>query len=160
MSSAWLIRRFIDPDATFVFADRVTSTPAIPFDTFEAEFGHHGRHCTFETLCNRFGITDDGALWIGRVVHDLDLKEDTYHEPESATVGRLVEGLRRSLGDDMTLLNHGVTTFEALYQSAASHHTRVQSDELGQTSRRVTRNRAPEHRTSQPRRKRRTAKRS
>src|SRR4051794_33737675 len=92
MSSAWLIRRFIDADATFVFADASTRTDAIPFDTFDAEFGHHGTHCTFETLCERFGIDDAAVRHIGRIVHDLDLKVTTYGEAEAATIGRLVEG--------------------------------------------------------------------
>jgi hypothetical protein len=117
MSSAWLIRRFIDPDATFVFGDPAKAPEAIPFDTFEAEFGHHGAACTFETLCARFGIEDDGARWIGRIVHDLDLKEDTHHEPDTVTVGRMVDGLRRVHHDDQALLSQGIATFEALYQS-------------------------------------------
>src|SRR6185295_8527941 len=74
MSSAWLIRRFIDPQASFVFGDHGSAPDAIPFDTFEAEFGHHGSDCTFETLCQRFAIEDAAALHIGRIVHDLDLK--------------------------------------------------------------------------------------
>src|SRR5262245_39378098 len=127
MSSAWLIRRFIDPRATFVFGDPASgnksttvSRDAIPFDTFEAEFGHHASHCTFETLCDRFGIADEGARRIGRIVHDLDLKEDTFHEAEAPTVGRMVEGLRQMYHDDQTLLSQGVATFEALYQSFAA----------------------------------------
>ena len=119
MSSAWLIRRFIDPAATFQFSDRPPDAGAVPFDTFGAEFGHHEGRCTFETLCARFGIADPRVTWIGRIVHDLDLKEDRFHEPDAATVGRLVEGLRRAHGDDQTLLHHGIATFEALYQSAA-----------------------------------------
>jgi hypothetical protein len=119
MSSAWLIRRFIDPDAKFVFGGEAKTPGAIPFDTFEAEFGHDGAHCTFETLCARFGIADPRARWIGRIVHDLDLKEETYREAEAATVGRLVEGLRRSYADDQALLGMGIATFEALYQSTA-----------------------------------------
>jgi hypothetical protein len=118
MSSAWLIRRFIDPAATFQFSDRPPAAGAIPFDTFDAEFGHHEGRCTFETLCARFGIADPRVSWIGRIVHDLDLKEDRFHEPDAATVGRLVEGLRRAHADDQTLLHHGIATFEALYQSA------------------------------------------
>jgi len=117
MSSAWLIRRFIDPGATFIFGDPATAPKAIPFDTFEAEFGHHAAHCTFETFCDRFGIADDAARWIGRIVHDLDLKEDAFHEAETATVGRLVDGLRRMHHDDQALLGQGIATFEALYQS-------------------------------------------
>ena len=118
MSSAWLIRRFIDPTAQFAFGDPAKRPDAIPFDTFEAEFGHHGAHCTFETLCERFGIADHRAAWIGRIVHDLDLKEHVFREPEAATVGRLVDGLRRAHREDDTLLAQGIATFEALYQSA------------------------------------------
>jgi len=117
MSSAWLIQRFIDPDAKFIFADSARTPNAIPFDTFEAEFGHHGTRCTFETLCNRFGITDSAVRRIGRIVHDLDLKETTYGEPETATIGRFVEGLRRAHRDDDALLRSGIDMFEALYQS-------------------------------------------
>ena len=120
MSSAWLIRRFVDPDANFIFADPGKAPKAIPFDTFEAEFGHHGTHCTFETLSERFGIDDPAVRHIGRIVHDLDLKESTYGEAETATIGRLVEGLRRAHHDDDALLRSGIDIFEALYQSVAS----------------------------------------
>ena len=119
MSSAWLIRRFIDPRASFLFGDPGNAPDAIPFDTFEAEFGHHGSDCTFETLCGRFAIDDPAALHIGRIVHDLDLKEKRYKEPEAETVGRLVEGLRRTHRDDDALLRAGIDLFEALYQSFA-----------------------------------------
>jgi len=117
MSSAWLIRRFIDADATFVFADASTRTDAIPFDTFDAEFGHHGTHCTFETLCERFGIDDAAVRHIGRIVHDLDLKVTTYGEAEAATIGRLVEGLRLAQADDHALLSAGIEMFEAFYRA-------------------------------------------
>jgi len=120
MSSAWLIRRFIDPHASFVFGGHGSAPDAIPFDTFEAEFGHHGSDCTFETLCQRFAIEDAAALHIGRIVHDLDLKESRYKEPEAETVGRLVEGLRRTHRDDEALLRAGMDVFEALYQSFAA----------------------------------------
>ena len=120
MSSAWLIRRYIDPDATFVFADPAKTPDAIPFDTFDAEFGHHGTNCTFETFCERFGIDDPAVRHIARIVHDLDLKESTYGEAETATIGRLVEGLRRARHDDDALLRSGIDMFEALYQAVAS----------------------------------------
>ena len=119
MSSAWLIRRFIDPDASFVFADPATAPHAIPFDTFKAEFGHHGTQCTFETLCHRFAIKDRAVLHIGRIVHDLDLKDTTYGEAETTTIGHLVEGLRRAHQEDEGLLRSGIDMFEALYQSLA-----------------------------------------
>ena len=133
MSSAWLIQRFIDPKAQFAFGDIEGDSKAVPFDTFEAEFGHHGTHCTFETLCERFGIADTSVQRIGRIVHDLDLKEATYSEPEAPTVGRLVEGLRRAHGDDGALLRAGMDMFEALYQSMASEVRRTPHDGASST---------------------------
>ncbi len=120
MSSAWLIRRFVDPDARFVFDDPTHAPNAIPFDTFEAEFGHHGSRCTFETLAERFGIDEPAVRHIGRIVHDLDLKETVHGEAETATIGRLVDGLRQSQRDDEVLLQSGMNMFEALYQSLAT----------------------------------------
>lgn len=119
MSSAWLIKRFVDPKARFVFGLPKAAPKAIPFDTFEAEFGHHGAHCTFETFCDRFAISDPAVRHIARIVHDLDLKETKYKEPETATIGRLVEGLRQAQHDDDALLESGIEMFEALYQSLA-----------------------------------------
>lgn len=129
MSSAWLIRRFVDTKARFVFGAPTATPDAIPFDTFEAEFGHHGAHCTFETFCERFAITDAAVGHIGRIVHDLDLKEATYNETETATVGRLVEGLRRAQPDDDALLRSGIDMFEALYQSLAGAEDRTSAGE-------------------------------
>jgi hypothetical protein len=117
MSSAWLIRRFIDPGATFAFGDAPDAAAMIPFDMFGAEFGHHGDACTFETIAQRFAIDDPAVTWIGHVVHDLDLKESTYRIAEGDAVGRMVEGLRRMYPEDQTLLREGITMFEALYRS-------------------------------------------
>jgi Spy/CpxP family protein refolding chaperone len=119
MSSAWLILRFIDPNATFAFGDASTQPETIPFDMFGAEFGHHGTSCTFETIAQRFGIADPAVAWLGRIVHDLDLKEETFSAPEKAAVGRMIEGLRRMYPDDRRLLEEGITMFEALYRSYA-----------------------------------------
>jgi hypothetical protein len=59
VGSAWLIRKFIDPKASFVFGtDPAKYRNAIPYDMFEVEFSHHGEDCTFETLLKRFGIAD------------------------------------------------------------------------------------------------------
>jgi hypothetical protein len=117
MSSAWLIRRFIDPKAAFAFGEPSSKSHTIPFDMFGAEFGHHGESCTFETIARRFGINDPAVAWLGHIVHDLDLKEDTFDMPEKVAVGRMVEGLRRMYHEDEILLEQGITTFEALYQS-------------------------------------------
>jgi hypothetical protein len=122
IASAWLIRRFIAPDAQFAFVTGQTpSRPiSIPFDMADVEFGHHGAHCTFETLMQRFAITDPAVVSLSRVVHDLDLKEGRYAMPECAAVSRVVEGLRAAFADDGELLEQGIVVIEALYRSFAA----------------------------------------
>lgn len=118
-ASAWLIRRFIDPKATFLFASSPDRYPdAVPFDMYhDGGFRHDGDLCTFEVLQKRFGVRDVAVRRIAEIVHDIDLKEDRYKSPHAATVGNLVEGLRASVRDDANLLEQGILMFEALYQS-------------------------------------------
>lgn len=119
MASAWLIRRFIAPDARFAFVESPSAVkPAeIPFDMADVDFGHQGAHCTFETFMERFGIRDPAVLSLSRVVHDLDLKEAKFGMPEGPAVARLVDGLRETYADDAQLLEQGVVMIEALYRS-------------------------------------------
>jgi hypothetical protein len=118
IACAWLIRRFIDPSATFVFGTPAGSpSSAISFDMPDVEFGHHGTDCTYETLLKRFAIRDRAAQRIGQIVHDLDLKETRYGLPECAALARIIEGLRLSTGDDHQVLQHGMAMIEALYRS-------------------------------------------
>lgn len=118
MATAWLVRRFVDPAATFVFAEHPEDRPAaLPFDMYGVDFGHHEGRCTFETLALRLGLDDPAVAWLGRLVHDVDLKDARYAVPEGATVARLIEGLQRSTADDGELLARGIELFEALYRS-------------------------------------------
>lgn len=122
MSSAWLIRRFVDPRARFGFAadrERLPSADALPFDMFGVEFSHHGDDCTFETLCRRFGVQDPAVDRIAAIVHDLDLKDGRFGAPEAATVGVLVDGLQLATAEDDLLLERGITLFESLYLTLA-----------------------------------------
>lgn len=118
-SSAWLIRRFVDATAVFVFASAPEKYPdAVPFDMYQpAGFKHEGENCTFEVLQSRFGIAEAAVARIAEVVHDLDLKDDRFKSPHAVTIGMLVEGLRASIADDAKLLEQGILLFEALYQS-------------------------------------------
>ena len=118
MASAWLIRRAIDPNATFVFRTRPRGSE-IPFDMYTGDFGHHGERCTFETLAARFALRDPAVAAIAQIVHDLDMKEARYNRPEAPAVGRLVEGLRQMHKDDAALLEQGMAMFEALSRSFA-----------------------------------------
>ena len=119
MASAWLIRRYIDPTATFAFVDR-PAPPDVAFDMYVGEFSHQGPLCTFETLTERFGLTDIAVWRIGQIVHDLDMKDTRYAPPEAPAVRRLVDGLRQLHADDHVLLQQGMAMFEALARSFAT----------------------------------------
>jgi hypothetical protein len=118
MASAWLIRRFIDPEARFGFAADAGGLPgaAIPFDMFGVELTHRGDGCTFETLLATFGIRDPAVERLAAIVHDLDLKDGRFGAPEAAAVGILVEGLSKLYAADETLLAQGSVLIEALYR--------------------------------------------
>ena len=116
MASAWLIRRFIDPNAAFAFVDQPTDAD-VPFDMYVGEFSHQGSLCTFETLAQLFGLRNPVVDRIGQIVHDLDMKETRYAAPEGSAVGRMVEGLRHVHADDHVLLEQGIAMFEALARS-------------------------------------------
>jgi hypothetical protein len=116
MASAWLIRRFVDPAAAFGFVEQPADHD-VPFDMYTGEFSHHGTSCTFETLTQRFGITDPSVARIGQIVHDLDMKERRYAPLEAPAVERMVEGLQTLYPDDETLLQQGMVMFEALARS-------------------------------------------
>jgi hypothetical protein len=114
MASAWLIRRFIDSNATFGFVDNPDVTD-VPFDMYAGEFSHQGPLCTYEVLSQRFGLTASPAVErIGHIVHDLDMHDTRYGSPEAPAVSRMVEGLRQLHADDHALLQHGAEMFEAL----------------------------------------------
>lgn len=119
MASAWLIQRFIDPEARFAFADQPPAgdRKRIAFDMFGVEFGHHGERCTFEVLRDHYDIDDAGVRHLARIVHDVDLKDERYCPPEAPIVARMVEGLRATYSDDGELLTHGMAMFAALYES-------------------------------------------
>ncbi len=121
IASAWLIRRFVDPEATFRFinpANYAHQPEEIRFDMFEGEFTHRGEACTFEVLVSVNGLESDPALVaIAEIVHDIDLKDDRYKREETAGVSRLLDGLCAQVSDDGLRLERGGLIFESLYKS-------------------------------------------
>jgi hypothetical protein len=119
MASAWLIMRFIDPEARFGFVqDRQPIAPgALPFDMFGVEFSHQGDRCTFETLSHIFQLDGVALRRLSAIVHDLDFKVDRFHAAEASAVEALISGLRLAHSDDDVLLGHGMTMFDALYRA-------------------------------------------
>jgi len=116
VGSAWLIRKFIDPKAKFVFASKRPSNPrVITFDMLNGDFSHEGDNCTFETLVRRFGIKDKAAWKIGEMIHDADLADDKFQRSEGIGIDRVLKGWAREDISDQEMLRRGLQCFDALY---------------------------------------------
>ena len=114
LASAWLIRRFIDPQARFVWIDSPADCPsdALGFDFDGAVFTHVGNRVTFETLLASFGLETPALLRLGLLVHGLDA--GGVLPPESVGVERVLAGMRESMTDDDQLAQMAAGVFEAL----------------------------------------------
>src|SRR4029453_2361923 len=120
LASAWLIKRFIDPDATFAFADpQDFPTNAIPFDTPGAEFSHVGDDCTFETLLKRAGLRDRRLTRLAEIVHEGDLRDGKYPHEEARGSDGAIRALLAAAGGVHQVLAQGMTLFEGLYATSA-----------------------------------------
>lgn len=118
MASAWLIKRFIDPEGRFKFVapQGYRPTPGeLRFDMFEGEFTHEGDRCTFETLLARFGLLDPALVAIAEVVHDIDYKDSKFRREEAPGIATLVRGIARMQSDDQAKLEAAATVFDGLY---------------------------------------------
>ncbi len=116
IGSAWLIRKFIDPKARFIFAAKPSANPeAIPYDMFEVEFTHHGEDCTFETMIKRFGIRDRSVQSIAEMIHDADLEDEKFRRPECVGLDRIFKGWARLGWSDQKILSKGFECFDALH---------------------------------------------
>src|SRR5216684_5025842 len=116
IGSAWLIKRFIDPEAEFVFAPtKEFPSDAIPFDAAGVEFGHQGEDCTFETLVKRLGQRDRRLTHLAEIVHEVDLKDQKFPRDEARGIDLAIRGLLATFKDDQEVLSHGMTLFDGLY---------------------------------------------
>ena len=118
IASAWLIRRFIDPQARFRFEAPEGYRPAPQerrFDMFDAEYTHEGESCTFETLVRRFGLSDPALRPLAEIVHDIDCKDAKFGRPEAAGIALVVDAIRQASADDSVRLERGAALFDDLY---------------------------------------------
>src|SRR5438067_10777885 len=116
VGSAWLISKFIDPKANFVFAPSAQSAPgAIAFDMVDAEFSHHGNNCTFETLAKRFALADKAVARIAEMIHDADLDDAKFQRVECVGIDRVLKGWAKQGLADEEILRQGFECFDALY---------------------------------------------
>jgi hypothetical protein len=114
---AWLIRRFIDADATFVFVVDPADVPAdaIPFDIRGADLSHHNGNCSFETFLLRYELDDPALADMARVVHEADIGDERYDAPEAAGLDAVMRGLALVHDEDERILELSAHVFDALY---------------------------------------------
>jgi hypothetical protein len=119
MASAWLIRRFIDPDAHFKFVPGKGYKPfadEVRFDMFEAEFTHEGDHCTFEVFVERLGLHDPALRPVAEIVHDIDVKDSKFAREETSGIDKLIAGISMAQKGDEERLARGMAVFDGLYE--------------------------------------------
>jgi hypothetical protein len=120
IASAWLIRRFIDPEAELKYVEAKGYLPVageLRFDMFDAEFTHEGALCTFEVLLARWGSDDAALRRIADVVHDIDLRDAKFGREETSGFAALITGICLQHRDDGARLEAGCVVLDALYRT-------------------------------------------
>ena len=116
IGSAWLIRKFIDPKAKFIFAKKIPANGrVVSFDMLEADFSHQGDDCTFETLVKRFRIQDKMVGKMSEMIHDADLDDEKFERAECIGIDRVLKGWAREGISDQEILRRGFQCFDALH---------------------------------------------
>lgn len=114
LACAWLIRRFINPNAVIRYALE-PEPDEIAFDMSNAHFGHQGQFCTFETMIRAFQLNAPGLQTMAEIVHEIDLRDGQYVPPELAGVDAILKGWLVANFSDAELEAHAIALFEGLY---------------------------------------------
>jgi len=114
---AWLIRRFVDPDPSFIFFrdPAEVSEGAELFDVAGARLSHHGEDCSFETFLKEYDLKDPVLSEIAEIVHDADLMDEKFGRPESEGLDAIVRGMQIALPGDHVLTRHTDALYDGLY---------------------------------------------
>lgn len=123
-ASAWLIRRFVDPEAEFIFVDDPDDVPedATPFDMIGVDLTHHGDRVTFESILDRHDLDDSILHQLGRIIHEADVADDLYDAPEAAGLDAIIRGLSLTEDDeDLIVLTRPL--FDGLYALLHRRHS-------------------------------------
>ncbi|MBU6428878.1 MAG: chromate resistance protein [Cyanobacteria bacterium REEB65] len=118
IASAWLVRRFIDPQARFKFVAAHGYSPEpgeVRFDMFEAEFTHEGDECTFEVLLRRVGPDSPALRILAEIVHDIDVKDNKFGRAEVPGIEKILAAIAIH-ADDATRISRGAALFDDLYE--------------------------------------------
>lgn len=122
MACAWLIRRFIDPQADIQFVPAGTKPfpeSVEPFDIPGVKFSHHRGHCTFYTFLKEYELKDPILIHIARIVDEADVVQEAAVEPAAPGLDLICRGIRRISANDEIALERGALIYEALYAELA-----------------------------------------
>jgi hypothetical protein len=119
----WLIRKFIDPEAEFLFVptDAVMSVAAhesaIPYDVKDVELGHHGKECSFDAIVKKYKLDNDSAMCLlAKIVNGADTDNSLWNQPEAAGLNAVAEGFRHlGFADDHQINAAEWIVYDALY---------------------------------------------
>ena len=117
----WLITRFIDNEAEFLFVpksqvDKVAAeTGAIPFDAPGVELGHHEGRCSFESIMLKYDLKDPALQRLARIVHAADVAEDIDQDPLARGLEAIATGFSLRYPKDEENLAHQFEMYDALY---------------------------------------------
>jgi hypothetical protein len=118
MASAWLIRRWIDPQAEFSFirmGEKPLPDNGEPFDIPGAHFSHHGGHCTFYALVQEHQLNDQTLTRIAQMVDEADEIQEVAVEPAAPGLDLICRGLSQISKDDYEAMERGNLIYDALY---------------------------------------------
>ena len=117
----WLIRRFVDPEARFLFVPKESVSEAakregaIPFDAPGVELGHVDGRCSFESILARYGLDDPALLRLARIVHAADIAADRWMDPVGPGLHAVASGFRLLFPDDAANLERQFVVYDALF---------------------------------------------
>lgn len=122
---AWLIQRFIDPNAQFSFmpnGQTVSPEGYEPFDIPGVRLTHRGGHCTFHTMLGEYQLDDPILKRIASIIDEADVAQDVTLEPIATGLDYICQGIRRISPDDQTAIERGRLVYDALYEQLGSEN--------------------------------------
>ncbi len=123
----WLIRRFVDSEARFVFVPKsrvgevAQEMGAIPFDAPGVELGHHAGKCSFEAIMAKYGLSDPALDRLAKIVHAADIAQDLRTDELAPGVEAIATGFGLLFPDDEANLGAQFSVYDALYAWCRLH---------------------------------------
>ena len=117
----WLITRFIDSQAEFLFVpasqieQAAQETGAIPFDAPGVELGHVDGRCSFESIMLKYGLKEPGLLRLAKIVHAADVSADIDSDPIGRGLEAIASGYSLRFPDDLENIERQFEVYDALY---------------------------------------------